>query len=161
NGLIQFPRPMLMPVCSVEQRSGGADFDTVATLRTVQPVAVRADDGARAAIAGFDRLLAHPFVADPGASLAENAALRIVRDHRRQIFFWVIILLLSETLFQIAPVESLLLQLALAATIAHRTIQRMIRQQKLEHRALRFLNLFALRGDDHAVSAGDGAGSLQ
>jgi hypothetical protein len=37
----------------------------------------------------------------------------------------------------------------------------MVRQQKLVHAALRLLDLLALRGDDHAVGDGDGAGGLQ
>jgi hypothetical protein len=37
----------------------------------------------------------------------------------------------------------------------------MIRQQKFEHRTLRLLDFFTLRGHHHAVGAGDGAGGLQ
>ena len=37
----------------------------------------------------------------------------------------------------------------------------MIRQQKLEHRTLRLLDLLALSGDDHAVGTGDRAGGLE
>src|SRR5690349_24477036 len=37
----------------------------------------------------------------------------------------------------------------------------MVREQKLSHAALRFFNLFTLRRDDHAVSAGNRAGRLQ
>src|SRR5207302_3467342 len=46
-------------------------------------------------------------------------------------------------------------------TIAYRTIERMIREQELEHRALRFLDLFTLRSDYHAVGANDRAGGLE
>src|SRR5262249_16699784 len=67
----------------------------------------------------------------------------------------------GEALFEAAPVESHLLQLAFAAAIADRTIKRMVREQKLRHAALRLLDLFALRGDDHAVRADDGAGRLR
>src|SRR5437667_1989634 len=73
----------------------------------------------------------------------------------------MVILLFRETLFEIAPIESQLLQFAFAAAIAHRTIERMIGEQKLEHRALRLLDLFALRRHHHAVSADYRAGSLQ
>jgi len=37
----------------------------------------------------------------------------------------------------------------------------MIGEQKLQHRSLGLFNLFALRGDDHAVSADDRAGGLE
>ena len=39
--------------------------------------------------------------------------------------------------------------------------ERMVREEKLRHAALRFFDLFALRGDDHAVGDGDRAGGLQ
>src|SRR5690348_1346217 len=147
---------MLMTVRPIEQRSRRTDFNAVAALGTIQPSAIGADDRIRTAIAGLDRLLTHPLVADTRATFAENAALRVVCDHRRKIFFRMIVFLFRESLFQVAPVKSLLLQLALSTTIANGAVQRMIREQKLKHRTLRFLNLFALRGDDHAVSAGDG-----
>jgi hypothetical protein len=72
-----------MPIGSVEQRSRRANLDAVAALRTIQPATERADDGVRAAIAGFDRFFAHPFIADARTTFAENASLRIVGDHRR------------------------------------------------------------------------------
>ena len=114
-----------------------------------------------AAIAGFDRVFAHPFVADARATLAQDAALRIVCDHRGKIFFRIVVFLFGKAFFQIAPVEGHLLQFALAAAIADRAIEWMISQKELHHRALSFLNLFALRRDYHAVSANDRAGGLQ
>src|SRR6267142_2831907 len=83
NRLGQFPGASLMPIGSIEQRAGGADFDAVAALRTVQPAAVCADDRVGAATARFDRVLAHPLVTDARATLTKNAALRIVSDHGR------------------------------------------------------------------------------
>src|SRR5205085_10748000 len=134
-----------MTISSIQQRSRRTDFNTVATLRAIQPAAISPDYRVRAPIAGFDRVFAHPFVADARASLTQYAALRIVGDHRRQIFFRMVILLFREALFEIAPVKRQLLQLAFAASIAYRTIKRMIGEQKLEHRALCLLDLFALR----------------
>src|SRR5260370_34351714 len=150
-----------MAISAVEQSPGRADFDAVAALRTIQPAAVSADDRIRAAIAGFDRVFAHPFVADARATLAEDAALRIVCDHRGEIFLGMVVFLFSEALFQIAPVERHLLQLALAAAIADRAVQGMIGEQELDHRTLSLLNLFALCRDYHAVGADDRAGGVQ
>ena len=150
-----------MAIGSVEQRAGGTDFDAIATLRTVEPAAVSADDSAGAASSRFNRVLAHPFVADARAAFAENAALRIVSNDGREISFGIVILLFSETFFESTPVKGHLLQLTFTTAIADGTIKRMIGEQKLEHRALRFFNLVALSGDDHAVSADDGAGRLQ
>src|SRR5918992_293339 len=98
-----------MTIGSVQQRSCRANFNAIAALGTIQPPAVCADDCVRAAIAGFDRLLAHPLVTDARAALAENAPLGIIRHHWRKIFFGMIVLLFRESLFQVSPVESLLL----------------------------------------------------
>src|SRR6185503_1766620 len=54
-----------------------------------------------------------------------------------------------------------LLKFTLATAIANGTIQWMVREQELGHAALRFLDLFALSGDNHAVRADDRAGRLQ
>src|SRR5688500_16314181 len=137
-----------MPVGSVQQGPRRTNFNAVAALRTIQPAAVRPDNCVRAAIAGFDRLLAHPLVTDARAALAKDESLRVVSDHLRKIYFGMIVLLIRESFFQVSPVKSLFLQLALAATIAHRAIERVVREQKLEQRSLRFLNLFALRGNN-------------
>src|SRR6266567_4990234 len=150
-----------MTISSIQQGSGRTDFNAVAALGAIQPTAIGSNYSVRATVAGFDRIFAHPFVADARASLTKYAALRIVSDHRREIFFRMIVLLLSETLFEISPIESQFLQLAFATAIAHGTIKWMIRQQKLEHRTLRLFNLFALRGHYHAIGADDRAGSLQ
>ena len=150
-----------MTISSIQQRSRRTNFNAVATLRAIQPAAISSDYRVRAPIAGFDSVFAHPFVADARASFTQYAALRIVGDHRRKIFLGMIILLFREALFEIAPIKRQLLQLAFAASIAHRTIKWMIGEQKLEHRALRLLDLFALRRHHHAIRADDRAGSLQ
>src|SRR5258707_15284305 len=98
-----------MAISAVEQSPGGADFDAVPPLRKIHPAAVSADDRIRAAIAGFDRVLAHPLVTDARATLAEDAALRIVCDHRGEIFLRMVVFLFSKAFFQIAPVECHLL----------------------------------------------------
>ena len=152
---------MLVAVCAVEQRAGRAHFNAVPALRTVQPAAKRADDRVRSAIAGFDGFFTHPLVANTRATLAENAPLRIVGDHRRKVSLRFRILSLREALFQVSPIESQFLQFTLAAAITDRAVERVIRQQELEHRTLRLFDLFALRRDHHAVGAGYGAGGLQ
>ena len=71
-----------MTIGSVEQSSGRANFDAVAAFRAIEPSAIRSDDRVGPAIAGLNRLFAHPFIADARATLTEDAALRIVGDHR-------------------------------------------------------------------------------
>src|SRR4051794_32536306 len=104
-----------MTIGRVKQSSGRADFYAVAALRAVEPAAVSSNDSVRAAPACFNRIFAHPFVADARAAFAENAALRVVRHNRREIFFRLRVLALGKTLLKAAPIESHLLQLALAA----------------------------------------------
>src|SRR5438445_10345864 len=100
-----------MTISSIQQSSRRANFNAIAALGTIQPATVSSDYSVRATIAGFDRVFAHPLVADARATLAENAALRIVSDHRRQVFLGLVVLLFREPLFEIAPIKRQLLQL--------------------------------------------------
>ena len=98
----------------------------------------------RAAPAGLDGVLAHPLVADARAAFAEDAALRVVGDDGREEFFGRVVLPLGEALFEIAPVEDHLLQLALAAAVADGAVERVVGEQELDHPALRLLDLLGL-----------------
>src|SRR5437016_12363530 len=110
-----------MTISSIQQSSRRTNFNAIATLGAVQPAAISSDYRVRTAIAGLDCIFAHPLVADARAAFAQDATLRIVGDHRRQIFFRMVILLFREALFEIPPIESQLLQFAFAAAIAHGT----------------------------------------
>src|SRR5450432_2011692 len=144
NRLGQFPRTRLVPIGAVEQGPRRTDFDAVATLRTVQPATVSADDGIRTAPPGLDGVFTHPLVAHSSAALAKDAALRIVGNHWRKVSFRLSILAFRKALFETAPIKCHLLQFALAAPITDRTIERMIRQQELHHSTLGFFDLLAL-----------------
>src|SRR2546423_10619772 len=120
-----------MTIGRVKECTCRAHFDAVAALRTVEPSAVRADDRVRAAPARLDSILAHPLVAHARATLTQDATLWIVGDNRREIFFRRVVLALREALFQPAPIEDHLLQLALAPAITDGTIQRVIGEQEL------------------------------
>src|SRR6266853_1913804 len=98
-----------MSIGSVEQGPCRTDLDAVAALRTIQPTTVGTDDRVGAAIAGLNRVFAHPFIADTRAAFTKNTALRIVGDHGREIFFRPGIFLLNKSLFQIAPIKGQLL----------------------------------------------------
>src|SRR5947209_15108191 len=112
-----------MSVRRIKERPRRADLDAVAALGAIEPAVVCADDRVRAAPARFNRVLAHPFVADARAAFTQDATLRIVGHNRRQKFFRGVILPLLETLFQPAPIEDHLLQLTLAAAITDRTTE--------------------------------------
>src|SRR5215204_2074732 len=144
-----------MSVCRVEKRPRRADLDAVPALQAVEPAAVRADDGVRSAPSGLNGVLAHPLVADARAALAEDAALRVVGDDGREEFLGRVVLPLGEALFEVAPVEDHLLQLALAAAVADGAVERVVRQQELDHPALRLLDLLALGGGGLLISASD------
>ena len=150
-----------MAVNSIEQRTGRANLDTVAALRTVEPTAVSADNCINTAIARLDCILAHPFVTDTRAAFAQNASLRIIGDDRRKILFGLGVLFLSKTFLNITPVKDDLLQFTFAPAVADRAIERVICQQKFAHRTLGLFDLFTLRSDNHAVGANDRAGRLQ
>src|SRR5688500_9291272 len=124
----QLPWTCLVTICRVEQCAGWADLDAVATLRTVEPAKISADHSVRATATCFDRVLAHPFVANARTPFAENATLRIIRNHRREIFLGVVIFLFGEPFFETAPVEVHLLEFTLAAAIADRAVEWMVGQ---------------------------------
>ena len=63
--------------------------------------------------------------------------------------------------FSRAVLESHVLQFAFATGIAHRTIQRMITQQKLDHGFAGLADFIGFGGNHHSVSDLDGAGGLQ
>jgi hypothetical protein len=71
------------------------------------------------------------------------------------------VLQVDELRFGGAVLEGHVLQLALAAGVADRAVERMIAEQQLEHRLARLLDLVALGGDDHAFGDRRGAGGLQ
>src|SRR6267378_2399127 len=150
-----------MTVCGIQQRACGTDLDAVATLGAVEPTEICANDRVSPASTCLDCFFPHPFIADSRAAFTEDASLRIVSDHRREVSLGVVVFLLGEPLFHAATVECQLLQFTLAAAVTHWTIKRVIGEQEFSHTSLRLLDLFALSGDNHSIRAGDGAGSLQ
>ena len=68
---------------------------------------------------------------------------------------------LHKLRFRGAVAEGHVLQLALAAGIAHRAIKRVIAKQHLDHGLARLPHLIAFRNDHHAVGDGNCACGLQ
>src|SRR3569833_1813782 len=87
------------------------------------------DDGGRAAIFHAQREHIHSLAAHPDAPVAENAPWTIEEHHRRPLLLLPMILRLRVKTVRSAVLDGHVLQFALAARIAHRTIQRMISQQ--------------------------------
>ena len=98
------------------------------------------------------------FLAEPHAARAVNAARHVGRDQRTEILVDDDSLLFLIARGTAAIADRQILQLALAALIADRTIERMIDQQKLHHALLRLDRLLGTRLDLHAVRHGRGAG---
>ena len=122
---------------------------------------IRRDDRTHPAVLHAQSPNIHALAAHPHAAVAENAARPVEKHHRRPLLLVFMILRLHEFRFRGAVRERHVLQFALAARIAHRTIQRMVPQQHLQHRLPRLLDLCAIRSDDHAFADHGRTRSLQ
>ena len=164
----------MVPTCSIShgrgliainpagQRAHRADVDAGAALVAFQMIVMIGHDlGDHAAIGDAQRVHAHAFIANPHAAIAENAARRVEKHHRRPLLFVGVNLALREPAFAGAVAEHHVLQLALAALVAHRAIQRMIGQQELEHPLARLLHHFRIGVDHHAFGHRQRAADLQ
>ena len=93
---------------------------------------VRRDFRMSAAIDDAQRTHTHALIADANAAVAQDAARGIEKDYWRPLLLVDMQLLFHEAAFARAVAEHHVLQLAFAALIAHRAIQRMIREQEFE-----------------------------
>ena len=117
------------------------------------PAVVRKDDGIHSASAHAESLHAHPLVADAHAPVTQNAARRVVKNQGRELLLRRVQLFLDEPC-AIQPIaERHVLKFALAALVADGAIERMIREQELEHVLPRTVDLRRIGLDDHAVGS--------
>src|SRR3712207_4712142 len=92
------------------------------------------------------------------AAVAEDAALAVDRDQRRELERLAEVALgLDEAGRPRAPSVRDVLQRALAALVADWAVERVVDQQELDDRPLRIVHALRLRVDDHAVLDGRGA----
>ena len=117
--------------------------------------------GTDAAVLDAESPDVHAFAADAHAAVAENAARAVKEDDGRPLLLVFVVLGVDEFRFGGAVRERHVLQFALAAGVADRTIQRMIGEQHFEHGLARLLDLRTVGGDDHAFADHRGAGGLQ
>ena len=120
------------------QRADRADLDGVAgEVRGERFVGERHHLGVVAPADEVDQLVAGDLVGEARAAVAQDAALTVeeheVADRDRLL---VVALLLDEPALAGAVAERLVLQRALAALVAHRTVERMVGEQQLEHALL-------------------------
>ena len=86
------------------------------------------------------------------AAVAEDAALAVDRDQRRQRQRLLEVALgLDEPRAAEPPAERDVLERALAALVAHRAVERMVDEQELDDRVLGVVDAVGLGVDDHPV----------
>jgi len=114
---------------------------------------VGADERVRAAL-GEDQLpVLGDLLAEAHAAVAEDAALTVDRDQRRERQrLDEVALGLDHAAAASAPAERVVLQRALAALVADRAVKRVVDEQELDHRVLRVDDTLDLGVDDHAVA---------
>ena len=122
---------------------------------------IRRDDRTDGAVLYAERPNVHAFAADAHAAITKDAARTIEIYDWRPLLFFFVVLGLHEFRFGGAVGERHVLKFAFAAGVAHRTIQRMVTKQQLDHRLARLTHLIAVRRDDHAFGDYRGAGGLK
>ncbi len=119
------------------------------------------DDAICAAHSDAERLHVHAFIADAHAAEAENAARSVVINKLRPLFFGAVNFFFDEAAGVRAVAEDHVLQLAFAAFIADRAIERVIGQQEFQHVLARVPHLLGVGAHNHAFGGDDGACRLQ
>ena len=157
-----FPRARLVAIGAAGERADGADIDAHAALFAGELARlIREDDGVHAARADAESFYVHALIAHAHAAEAENAARGVVIDERRPFFFGSVQLFLDEARFVEAVAEGHVLEFALAAFVADGAIERMIREEELDHVLARFVDLVGGGLHHHAVGCDERAGGLQ
>ena len=161
--LVEVPRAGLEAVGRGGERADRADLHGVAAeVAGEGVVGERVDLRLVAAVLEVDERVAGDLVGEPGAAIAEDAALAVegdeVADHDRLL---EVPLLLDEPALARAVGEGLVLQRALAALVAHRAVERVVDEEELEDAVLRLLGDLALRVDLHVGRDRDHAGGLE
>ena len=163
--VLDLPRASLEPVLRGRERSDRAELDHVpGERRPVRLILERGDDRLRSALAGDELVVFGDVRREAGAAVAEDAALAVEGDRRRDRDR-----LLERALRERvardrrAPAEREVLERALAALVADRAVEWVVDEDELERRALAVGGqLRGLRGlDDHAVVRGQRAAGLQ
>src|SRR5580658_6112097 len=145
RNVLHFPRPRLVAIGAAGERSDGTNINAHATFFASQLTRLVGNDhGMHAARTDPERFHVHAFIAHAHATEAENAARSIKINQRRPLFFGIVQLFFGETAVVQAVTESHVLQLALAALIAHGAIERMIREQEFDHVLAGFVHLLGV-----------------
>ena len=125
---------------------------------TVSP----SDGGDLGVLAAMDHAELHHaghFLAEADAARAVDAAAHLLhRDQRADVLVEDDALFFVVARGRAAVADGQVLQLALAALVADRAVERVVDQQELHHDCWALMRLVALGADDHALRDGRGAG---
>src|SRR5579871_134163 len=151
--MLHLPWPCLIPVSARGQRSDGADIDAHAALFALEMILfIRRNDRTDTAVLHTQSPHVHALAAHPHAAVAENAARPVEVHHRRPLLLVAVVLHFHELRFGGAIAEGHVLQFAFSASIANRTVQRMVSEEQFQHRLARLLDLVAFGRDHHALA---------
>src|SRR5205823_4138748 len=136
--VLDLPRPRLEPVLRRRERADGAQLrDVAGEMAAVGLVLERRDHRLRAAVDRDELSVLGDRLAEARAAVAEDAALAVERDQRRHRDR-----LLERPLRERhagvagAVAERQILERALAALVADRTVERVVDEDELERRVL-------------------------
>ena len=156
----EFPGSRAVAERLAGQRTNRADIDHVARQLAVDRAAVHGGD--LAVLAAVDHAELHHaghFLAEAHAACAVDAARHLFhRDQRADVLAEDDALFLVVARGAAAVADREILQLAFAALVADRAVERVVDEQELHHRLLRLDRLVALGAHDHAVGHRRGAG---
>ena len=162
-GVLDVPGPRAEAVGVGGQRAYWAELGDVAVeRRDVRPLVEGAYEGLVAALEQLQLLVLGHLLAEADAAVAEDAALAVDRHQRRELErFLEVALGIGEPALARAPSHRDVLERALAALVADRTVERVVDEQELDDRVLCLLHPVGLRVDDHPVADRCGARGLQ
>ncbi len=150
---LDVPRARAEAVGRRGERPDGAQLDDVAAERADVGMPVEGRDvGVRAALGEDQLVVLRDLLREAHAAVAEDAALAVDRDQRRELERLAEVALgLDEARGARAPAVGDVLERALAALVAHRAVERVVDEQELDHGALGLVHAGGLRVHDHAV----------
>ncbi len=161
--VVDLPGPRVEAVHGRGERADRAELDHVAGEATAVGLLLeRRDDRARAALARDQLLVLGDVLREAGAAVAEDAALAVERDQRRDRERLLVGALVEVEARVAGPVAvGQVLQRALAALVADGAVERVVEEDELEHRLLALGRALRARVHLHAVGGGHRAGRLQ
>ena len=151
---LQVPRARDEAVLTVRQRADRADLGKVALELRLQLLVVEGgDERVDAALLEHDLLLAGDLVVVANAAPAEDAALLVELDVLRERDRLLEVDLLGDRKARDARAvaEREVLEVALAAAVAHRAVERVVEQQELEHPLAQLGDLGDVGADHHSL----------